>query len=1327
MRSMKSRHSISAWTVTCIAILGMANGLNAQNPCDVPDNGTGTVTLPPAGCEYLSPAEVHEIIDGLPPGTTIEFAPIHKEFICTEQARFGGCPPPGVCEDTGGSLGGQVDCFDSILEMQLQGTGDLAGFNRNIIIPIASQVHTAPRNPGDPIQTFPTDFFFLQGELFGDPDFQQLTITGGTGFGLPSPGQTTLRDLGNGDFAVDSFFDITYQIDFQGAPGSALEGMAGSTSATIRMSTGDGTASGGDCVGVGEDCFETVCDGNTFVDLSSDPIPAGFFDPGSLPFEGIIEFGGGPSPIDTIVQRLDKMCFQPPPSTVQIPIEMKFLDLVSCQPITVGNSGDWDVAVGLSGPQPNGQMVVTKLDPDGGVFDATIPLQLVYVFSRVGNPGDTRILDMAAMGLPPVLLQSVGTPWTHDETLDQCTPDGFFAGGKSNDGIVCCEETCHSSGGSAPHEHCTTPPGCVDCPEVCAPATDGFSCEPITCPDPNQECLPRCVRTDPLTGAVTLLDCDCRQLNECQVIFDPVGVPVGSGGATAEAQSTPNPCVVADNGTGTVTLPPAGCEYLSPDEVHQIIDGLPAGTTLDLAPIHKDFICEQNPTGTSFPGCPPPGVCETGGGSLGGQTDCFVSNLELQINGTGALGGYNRTLTVPVQCQVETAPRNPGDPVQTFDTQMNRLQGELFGDPDFCTLRVTGGTAFGLPSPGSTTLTELPGGNFNVDSFFDITYQIEFQGCPGSPLEGMAGTTTATVRMSTGSVGGCTGDCPAGTVCVETKTVNADGSIDTCCDCVPEGETEACCFSDGSPCADLDPATCVANGGVPQGPGTDCLNTDCPGGPCEPLPDGSGCSQADCPTGMECVPVCAEVDLASGDVFVTACDCKPIDDCHLELDPTAADGTSSGGTSAVAQAGSGNPCDVPDNGSGTVTLPPAGCSYLSPDEVHEIIDGLPPGTTIELEPIHTNFICQEGGNFPGCPPPGLCEEPGGGLGGEVDCFSSQLQLNVAGTGSLAGFNRSINVPVQCQAETAPRTPGDAEQTFATRMNYLQGELFGDPDFCTLRITGGDALGLPSPGQTTLTQLPGGNFAVDSFFDITYQIEFQGCPGSVLDGMAGTTTATIRMATGTGLPKCVGTCPNGTVCEEVIDPIGTDQVAICCDCADCVPEITAAVSRAYHGNNPAVRYDIDLLGPTTATEMRRCDKQIVVTFNAPIEPCDGTLDFEAVSNVGNITNLSINGNELTIDLDNVPDPSCLTISLRGLCCVGSTTPMTPDEVSVIILGGDANLSGGVTVIDLSVIKTHVGENTNATNFFTDMNCSGGITVSDLSEAKAKIGDTAPPCP
>jgi len=211
------------------------------DPCEVPDAG-GTVVLPPAGCDYLSPSEVHLIIDGLPPNTTIELAPIHKDFICNGQNPVA-CTlaiPPGICEVPGGSLGGNGDCFDSTLELEVTGTGLLAGFNRFLQIPIATEVHTAPRNPGDPVQSFDTEMIDLKGDLFGDPDFNQLSIRAGSLQGLPSPGHTTLTQLPGGDWNVDSFFDITYQIDFVGSPGSVLDGLAGSTTATIRMQAGQG-------------------------------------------------------------------------------------------------------------------------------------------------------------------------------------------------------------------------------------------------------------------------------------------------------------------------------------------------------------------------------------------------------------------------------------------------------------------------------------------------------------------------------------------------------------------------------------------------------------------------------------------------------------------------------------------------------------------------------------------------------------------------------------------------------------------------------------------------------------------------------------------------------------------------------------------------------------------------------------------------------------------------------------------------------------------------------------------------------------------------------
>ena len=172
----------------------------------------------------------------------------------------------------------------------------------------------------------------------------------------------------------------------------------------------------------GIDAFTTPAGGGTWIELPGTTIPAGFFDPGSLPFDWVepLKLSGAPLTAlpgiglaDTIVQRLAPATLAPGGSNM-VPIEIVALSLVSIAPITVnhgdGTTSEWNVRVCLSSllPQPRGEMTIRRdTCGDGGTFTATLPVLPKLVFEEVRGTG-RRVVDFGRnLPCPPVLNFSI--------------------------------------------------------------------------------------------------------------------------------------------------------------------------------------------------------------------------------------------------------------------------------------------------------------------------------------------------------------------------------------------------------------------------------------------------------------------------------------------------------------------------------------------------------------------------------------------------------------------------------------------------------------------------------------------------------------------------------------------------------------------------------------------------------------------------------------------------------------------------------------------------------------------------------------------------------
>ncbi len=156
------------------------------------------------------------------------------------------------------------------------------------------------------------------------------------------------------------------------------------------------------------------------VDFSGFPIPAGFFGPGSDPFAGAVPLVGVPldpgtlGSTDTIIRRGDVIFpgagFPRPSGPVDI--ELVELSLTSVEPITVTGVQTelWFLDVDRSPvPLPTpGDLGAILETSGGGAYSAFLVVRPKFTFTKVGNPGDVRVLDTGLKGPAPEVLQHDG-------------------------------------------------------------------------------------------------------------------------------------------------------------------------------------------------------------------------------------------------------------------------------------------------------------------------------------------------------------------------------------------------------------------------------------------------------------------------------------------------------------------------------------------------------------------------------------------------------------------------------------------------------------------------------------------------------------------------------------------------------------------------------------------------------------------------------------------------------------------------------------------------------------------------------------------------------
>ena len=173
-------------------------------------------------------------------------------------------------------------------------------------------------------------------------------------------------------------------------------------------------------------------------------------------------------------------------------------------------------------------------------------------------------------------------------------------------------------------------------------------------------------------------------------------------------------------------------------------------------------------------------------------------------------------------------------------------------------------------------------------------------------------------------------------------------------------------------------------------------------------------------------------------------------------------------------------------------------------------------------------------------------------------------------------------------------------------------------------------------------------------------------------------------------------------------------------------VLSAVSRKTHGT--AGTFDVVLpLSGDISVECRTGGAagiyQIVVTFSSPVIVASAvaTPDPNAPGATGTVSDFTINGTEVTVNLTDVSNAQTIGISLFGVSDGTSSLDVT---IPMGVLEGDTTGDGVVARDDVQQVKTELRQTVDSSNFREDVTLSGTIRHDDTATVRQQKGTKLP---